>query len=122
MSRQCSQVAIWRVLALSTTLTSLVLWNPTPLCIYLREAATLSQPSGVPDLSLWSPGHGSQGGISRSCRAPGFPDSGHLAATPPDGGVLFPWWLHYDGPVAAVLNAYRSPGWEGKGWPVFSSP
>ena len=83
---------------------------PHPLCIYLWEAATLSQPPGVPDLGSRSPEHGSQGGILLSCRAPGFPDSWHLAATPPDGGGLFPWWLHCDRLVAAVLNACRSPG------------
>ena len=83
---------------------------PHPLCIYLREAATLSQPPGVLDLGSRSPGHGSQGGIPQSCRAPGFPDSACLTATPPDGGVLSPRWLHYDEPVAAALNACRSPG------------
>ena len=111
MSRQCRQVVIRRVLALSTTLMSLVPRNPTPLHIYLWEAATLPQPPGVPDLGSTSPGHGSQGGISLSCRVPGFLDSWHHAATPPDGGGLFPWWPHCDGLGAAVLNACRSPGW-----------
>ena len=32
------------------------------------------------------------------------------AATPLDGGGLFPWWLHYDKPAAAALNACRFPG------------
>ena len=75
------------------------------------SSRTLSQPPGVPDLGSRSPGHGSPGGIPRSCRAPGFPDSRRLMATPPDGGVLSPWWLHYDEPAAAALNACRSPGW-----------
>ena len=84
---------------------------PHPLHNYLREAATLSQPLGVPDLGSRSPGRGSQGNILLSCRAPGLLDSWYLTATPPDGGGLFPWWPHCDGPVAAVLNACISPGW-----------
>ena len=83
---------------------------PHLLCNYLREAATLLQPPGVPDLGSRSPGCGSQGGILLSCRAPGFLDSWHHAATPLGGGGLFPWWPHCDGLVAAVLNACRSPG------------
>ena len=84
---------------------------PHPLCIYPREAATLSQPLEVPDLGSRSPGCGPQGGIPRSSRAPGFPDSPRLTATPPDGGMLSPWWPHYDELVAAAPNACISPGW-----------
>ena len=103
-------MVIRRVLALSTTLTSLVTWNPTPLCTYPREAATLSRPLGVPDLGSRSPGRGPQSDILRSCRAPGFPDSTCLAAIPPDGGMLSPWWPHYDKLAAAALHACISPG------------
>ena len=83
---------------------------PHPLCIYPREAATLSQPPEVPDSGSRSPRHGSQGGIPQSCRAPGFPASACLTATPPDGGVLSPGWLHYGKLAAAALNAGKSPG------------
>ena len=101
-------MAIQRVLALSMTLTSLVPWNPTPP-VYLSTGGNNSvTASGSTGLRLEEPWAWLARWYSTIMQSTWFP--GHLAATPPDGGVLSPWWLHYDELVAAVLNACRSPG------------
>ena len=55
MSRRCSHVAIWRVLALSTTLTSLVPWNPTPPVYLSKEGSNTVAASRSTGLRLEEP-------------------------------------------------------------------
>ena len=112
MSRWCSQVAIRRVLALSTTLTSLVPWNPTPP-VYLSKGGSNSvAASGSTRLRLEEPWAWLTRWYSVIMQSTWFPRLCASRGNTSDGGVLSPWWPHYDEPAAAAPNACISPGWK----------
>ena len=110
MSRRCSQVAIQRVLALSTTLTSLVPWNPTPP-VYLSMGGSNSvAASGSTRLRLKEPWAWLARWYSAIMQSTWFPRLWVSRSNTSRWRGVFPWWLHYDGLAAAALNACRSPG------------
>ena len=111
MSRRCSQVAIRRVLALSTTLMSLVPQNPTPP-VYLSTGGSNSvTASGSTGLRLEEPWAWLTRWYPVIMQSTWFPRLRASRGNTSGWRCVISWWLHYDEPVAAALNACRSHGW-----------